>query len=557
MSRRVVPARWVRWPVDRLAVAEGHYFDEAAGAHAVHFIETFCRQSKGRWAGEPLRLLDWQRDFVMRLFAWKRPDGSRRFRSCYLEVAKKNGKSTLASALALLMLVADHEGAPEIYLNAVDRTQTRAVFDEAARMVKASPALARRLDCLKTLRIVDERGNGTIVANSRLVDSKDGVNAHATIFDEVHRQADRRLYEVFQYASIARSQPLHLYITTAGEDDLGLWHDLREWTERTQGPAGDDLSHFGAVYRALPEDDVDRPDVWRKANPSLGVTFAEADFAADLRAARARPADWNNFLRFRLNIIAAASDKFIDMEVWDRGAADPRPVAGRPVYAGLDLSKTRDLTALVYLAGDEAGGYDVWAKFWLPLDNIEELSRSHRVNYRGWADRGYITLTPGARVDYAWIEREIVDFARAHDLRRLCADPWMALDLLTRLQDNHGLPVAQVRQGIVSLNDPTKTLDRLIGAGRLRHGGHPILRWHASMSATALDAAGNVKLNKRRSRDKIDGIAALIDALAAASGSGQEGGDSVFNDPGYRPLVVDWGRAGPAGARGAPMGWPR
>ncbi len=502
---------------DRLALEQGCYFDEAKGNRPIRFIEKFCRQSKGRWAGKPLKLLDWQRSFNMRLFGWRAPNGLRRFRTVYLEVAKKNGKSTMISAIVLYLDLADNEGAPEVYLNAVDREQASIVFDETARMVERSPFFSARLEVTKSKkRIIDPIGHGKIQANSADAPSKDGVNASASIFDELHRFKNRALWDVFEYAGASREQPLKIVITTAGEEEEGPWFEQREYSEKVNEGVIPDITHLGVIYRALPADDLDDPATWRKANPSLGVTINEEEFKRDLAKASNNPAELGNFLRLRLNIVARSEGKFIELSDWDACDGWNEPEADASCYLGLDLSDRNDLTALIGIRGDFERGFDVACRFWLPRENIAKLERQHQVPYRMWADQGYIELTDGNTIDYAFVQQQILEIAAQRNLIKLMTDPYNAKKLAEDLLNLHGLPVEYVRQGYLSLSDPTKTLHELIMARKIRHAGHPVLRWHASNAVARRDPAGNIKLDKEKSRKKIDGMAALVNAVAGA-----------------------------------------
>jgi phage terminase large subunit-like protein len=528
-----VPTKWIRGPADVLAVEQGCRFDEAAGERVCRFIETFCRQSKGKWGGEPLTLLDWQRDFLMRLFGWKRPDGTRRYRRAYLEVAKKNGKSTLLSAIALYLLLGDGERGPEVYLNACDREQASIIFLEASRMIRSSPDLCRRLDVIDSKkRIVHPAGNGFIRANSADVASKDGVNAHGIIFDEVHRLRGRELWQVFEYAGESREQPLWLSITTAGEDEEGVWFEQREYSEAVNRGDIPDTSHLGVVYRALPTDELDDPATWLKANPSLGFTLKYEDFKAKLDAARQNPVEWNNFLRLKLNIIARASAKYFDADAWAECQGLERrelhDLRGGLCHAGGDLSSTTDLTAMAAVFGDDAGGFDVHAWFWVPEDNVAELERRDKQPYSHWIDEGWITATPGNVVDYEFIRSEVNALAADHDLLKLGLDPWNATKLGQDMQ-NDGLNVEFVRQGYQTLNYPTKELRKLILSGKVRPGENPVLKWCVMNAIVTTDPAGNVKLDKKKSRQKIDGCAALVNALAVALGA-EPAAESVYNE---------------------------
>jgi phage terminase large subunit-like protein len=515
-----VAKRWIRNPSDELAVREGCYFDLAAGMRVCEFIETYCRQSKGKWGGEPLKLLAWQRDFLMRLFGWKRPDGNRRFARAYLEVAKKNGKSTLISAIALYLLIADGEPGPEIYLNAVDREQARIVFDESAKMVRAHPELEELLDIIDSRhRIVFAESNGLIRCNSSDAPSKDGLNPHGIIFDELHRQPNFDLVNIFEHADSAREQPLWVDITTAGEDESGPWFERRDYCEKVNRGELPDTTVLGVIYRADPDDDIDDPATWAKANPSLGQTVSLERFKLRLADAKENPRKLAEFLRLRLNIVSKADTIFIQAEDWkacDSPRLDPATLVGTPCYLGADLSRTTDLTAVVALWGDQESGFDMAAWFYLPLDNVKALTRRDRVPYDAWIREKWITATPGSIIDYAYVRRDINALAAAHDIRTILCDPYNATQLLTELRDEDGLPVAEIRQGFLSLSAPTKELERLVKGRKLRHGGNPVMRWMIGNAVAEQDAAGNLKLSKRKSRLKIDGPAALVNAIAAA-----------------------------------------
>ena len=505
---------WIRNPSDDLAIAQGCRFDENRGKFVCDFIEQFCYQSKGKWAGQLIKLLPWQRDFIMRLHGWRRPDGRRRFRTFYLEVAKKNGKSTLVSCLANETLVDPEDGAPEIYLNAVDREQAGIVFDECAHMVNVSPDLSARFQVIKSKgRIIDPIGGGKIQKNSADAPSKDGVNASLTIFDEIHRFKNRDLWDVFRYAGVAREQPLRGIITTSGDIEEGVWFEQRSKSEGINVGAIPDTEHLGVVYRADPADDIDDPMTWRKANPSLGVTISEEDFKSDLEDAKRSPTEFANFLRLRLNIVSGSDQKFIDILDWNACSEDPHPESNE-CWMGLDTSSTQDLTALAVVFGDLTDIVHVGMRFWLPGDNIANLEREHQVPYRTWANMGFITLTDGNAISRKWIRKEINELAKKYDVIRLFVDPWNTTDLNAELLEEDSLPVESLRQGY-SLSPATKMLQTLIVSHKLRHGGHPILKWHASNAIARTDPNKNIKLDKQKSRKKIDGMAALVNAIAA------------------------------------------
>ena len=435
-----------------------------AGAH-IRFVEQFCRQSKGRWAGRPLELMDWQRHLLMRAFGWKHADGTRRFRTVHVEVPKKQGKSTLTSALALDLAIADGEPAAEVYLNAVDRQQADIVFEECCRMVEASPDLSRRL---KTSRhhgtIVDPRTYSKIAKNSADVPSKDGVSASGTIFDEVHRFKNRDMWDVFRFAGASRTQPVTIAITTAGQEGDGLWWELRKHSEDVENGVIADIGHLGLVCRAAETDDLDDPAVWHRANPALGTTMSLEDFRRDYELAKVKGgADWANFLRLRLGIVMRSEGQWIALSNWD-ACAEPwgQPDRYTPMYVGLDLSSKDDLTAMVALAGDFESGFTVHSRFWLPEDNIASLEARHGAPYRSWCQEGLIDLTPGAVIDQAFIENEIVGIAGHYNVKKVYSDPYNAERLAVDLREKHGLPVEFLAQGWRNLSDATKTVQELV-----------------------------------------------------------------------------------------------
>lgn len=525
---------------DHLALSKGCYFEPRRGESACRFVETFCRQSKGEgWGGQPIELIAWERDFLMRLFGWRQADGRRRFRSAYIEIAKKNGKSTLVSALSLLMTIADGEPAPETYLNAVDRKQANLVYEEAARMVEQSPDLLSRLDVKRSAgTIVDPVGYGKIQKNSADAPSADGVNASLVVFDELHRLKKRALWDVMRYAGASRKQPLRVAITTAGDEAEGPWFEQREYSEKVNAGVIEDVTHLGIVYRALPDDDLDDPATWRKANPSMGITIDEDEFAREWAEAKLSPTSRANFLRLRLNIVAAGPQQFIEVEKWDKCGAAVICDADEPTYAGLDLSESQDLAALVDIRGDNDRGIDVRCQFWLPQDNIRELEDRHQQPYREWARVGLITLTPGDVIDYEFIRRSITILASQCDLRKVMVDPYNANKLSIELKEQDGLPVEFVRQGFLSLSDPTKQLLRFVLSGKLRHGGNQILRWHASNAVVVRDSAGNIKLHKEKSKKKIDGMSALVNAIAGMNSDDTDTEPSVYESRG--PIFMSW-----------------
>lgn len=508
--------KWIRNESDRYAISQGCYFDEAAGERVCKFVETFCRQSQGRqWNGKLIVLMPWQRDWLMRLFGWKRKNGTRRYRRAYLEIPKKNGKSTLISAVVLYLLVADHEGGPKVFINACDREQAKIVYNEAVLMVEASPALSARLSVNRSNHTISFRANnGSLRANSADAPSKDGANASAWVFDEIHRQPSRVMYDIFRYAGDARDQPLEIDITTAGDDMTGVWYDLREYSEKVNSGTEPDISHFGTVYAATEDDDITDPKVWARVNPSLGTILKLEDFAAAFAEAKQTPEKFANFKRLKLGLVTTSESKAFNLADWKACSGPLRDLKGRPGYGGYDLSSINDLTAWVMVFPDEEDDtLDVLFRCWMPGENVAARERGHRVKYREWERLGDIKFSNSFSVDYAAVEKQIIADCQEYDIQLILADPWNA-DRVTNNLIDEGIKVEYLQQRW-SLNAPTKELQRLILEKKLRHGGHRVATWCASNAVASTDANNNVMLNKKKSREKIDLMSALVNAIAA------------------------------------------
>lgn len=509
-------------PSDRIAVENGCYFDRDAAEKVCEFFERFLRHSAGRFAGRPFLLEAWQREFLGRLYGWKRPDGTRRFREAYLEVPKKNGKSSMLAGLALFAVF--EEPGAEVYLGACDRSQASIIFDECARMVRASPALSCHLKIIDSKkRIVFPARDAKLVAMSADAPSKDGVNASMVILDELHRFKSPALHDVMKYAGAAREQPLFLVITTAGHDRKTICYELHERAlAAIAGTAeGGDVEFLPVVYAADPEkDDLDATSTWRKANPSLGTVIREEDFAKAHQEAKLLPRLWAAFLRLRLNVWTEQVTRWIPLELWDAGSSPivPPLPKGKPCYATLDLSSVADLTSLTLLfpEKDEAANLDLVRfvpYFFVPKESAERRSEVDKVPYPRWIEQGHVIGTEGNATDHAAIRKHMNDLVESGvEIVAVAIDPWNAQQLANELVDD-GFDVVFMRQGYPTLTGPCKELERRLLAGTVKHDGNPCLRWNISNVATEQDAAGNIKPSKKRSAERIDGVVSAVMAL--------------------------------------------
>jgi phage terminase large subunit-like protein len=554
----------VRGPADELAMSEGCWFDLRAAEFVRSFLEGFCKQSIGEWAEQPLTLLPWQwQDVVAPLYGWKRPDGRRRFRSAYIQVAKKNGKSTLVSGLSLYHLLADGEAVPEIDLCACDKTQAGIVYNEASRMRASSASLRDRIEDIPSeLRLICPANRGKIEAMSKVSETKDGFNPSLVVFDELHRAKDDALWRVFRYAGRARRNFLRIVITTAGTSEdverKSVCYQQYRYSCDVRDGKIPDSSHLVAIYEPPDAEDttaVDLDDraVWQAANPSLGHTITVETFKQDLAAARNSPRELAEFQQLCLNLWVSSRTRFLKEEDWrrcGRGVVDEAELAGRPCFAGLDLASTTDLAALalVFPFDEPDGGGQtlkvIW-RCWCPRDGAERRSRADGVKYLEWAEQGWLTLTDGGVTDYDYIRREIAGdaaqgikgLADRFRIQKLLVDRWNASQLVIDLRDKDGVDVEMLGQGFASLSAPTKELERQVLSGRLHHGGNPLAGWMAGNANVATDAAGNLKLDKAKSTERIDLLASLVNAVAGWMASGGELlGPSVYEERGVEFL---------------------
>jgi len=524
LARRLAEAReegwdeWIASEADERAVREGYRFDFQAAERVRTFFQRFLHHSKGAWAGQPFDLLDWQwRIVIAPLFGWKRPDGTRRFRRGYIEVPKKNGKSTLFSGLSLYLLVADREPGAEVYSAAVDRDQASIVYNEAANMVECSPHLSTRLSVVRsTKRIADHRTHSFYKALSADVPAKEGLNAHAVLIDELHAQKTRELWDTLRYAGAARRQPLHLSITTAGYDRHSICREQHDYANNVLEGVIEDPSFFAFIAAAAKDDDWTDPDVWRDANPSFGVTIQSDQFAEDCREAQESPAKENSFRRYRLNQWTEQDVRWLNMDKWDACGGDPGDLEGQACYGGLDLSSTTDVSALALVFPRKDGYFSVLPFFWVPEEGAHHRERRDRVPYLQWIREGHMDVTSGEVVDYDVIRRQIKQLGELYDIREIAIDRWNATQLASQLTDDD-FEIVAFGQGYASMNSPTKKLEEVVLAHKLRHGGHPVLRWMASNVSIETDAADNWKPSKKKSIERIDGIVALIMGLDRAS----------------------------------------
>ena len=523
----------------RFMLPTSHY-DRAKADRAVKFIENL-RHTKGKWAGTRFWLLPWQEQLIRDIFGVVKPDGNRQFRTAFVEIPKKNGKSELAAAVALYLLYADNEPSAEVYGAAADRQQASIVFDVANQMVQMTPALMKRSKIMgATKRIVNYSNAGFYQVLSAEVGTKHGLNVSGLVFDELHAQPTPHLYNVLTKGSgDAREQPLFFLITTAGTDRNSICYAIHTKAKDILENRRVDASFYPVIYGIEDDDDWSDEAKWRKANPSLGYTIPLDRVRDAYREASQNPAEENVFRQLRLCQWVTSTVRWIPDHIYEQGnrPIDLESLKGRDCYGGLDLSSSGDITAFVLMFPPctETEPYYMLPFFWVPEDTIPLRVKRASVPYDVWVRQGYLMSTEGNVIHYGFIEKVIEQLGELYHIREIAFDRWGAVQMVQNLE-GAGFTVVPIGQGYRDMSPPTKAFYELLMKGEIIHGGNPVMRWMAGNVVVETDPAGNIKPTKAKSAEKIDGIVAAIMALdRCIRNAGQQG--SVYDDP-ERGLLV-------------------
>lgn len=509
----------------------GAWFDVDRARKALKALGAF-KHTKGRWAGVSMRLgegLDpWQVVWVLApIFGWVYHDAEidrvvRVIRSAWVEIPRKNGKSTFASGISGVLLLADGEAGAEVYNAAGSTLQAGRVFEDAKRMILTSPAARKRVEPLKELVRVPSSG-GILRVLSRVAEVAHGLNVSGACIDEVHTLRLRRaLVEAIETGTGARDQPLVLFITTADEAEEGTIYDEKHnYTRNVANGIVKDPGHYGVIWAAEPTDDPFAEETWRKANPGLGKSPTLAYMRRESQKAQTTPTYFPTFCRLSLNLRMREQVKWLDLKKWDTldGEVDRAKLAGRRAWGGLDLSAVSDFTAwAVWVQANRPGAeFDLLARFWIPEDRAEDLERKLQVPIAKWVADGWIELTEGDVIDYSAIKSAVIGDCRHFDMQRVSYDRMFAGQLVQELDSElRGVEIMPVAQTYTGLSPACKEWERLLGASAFRHGGNPVLRWMASVVEVKNDGSDNirpVKPDRRQSSTRIDGIQAAVTGL--------------------------------------------
>jgi len=514
-------------------------FDQDKADRAVRFIKNL-KHTQGDWTGKFFNLLPWEEKIVRDLFGTVNENGKRQYREAYISVPRKNGKTELAAAIAIYCLFADGEMGAEIYTAAADRDQAAKVFNASKFMVEMNETLynnSKILDSVK--RITYSKRNSFYRALSSEAHTKHGYNPSACIYDELHVAPNRELYDILKTGMGARSQPLLISITTAGYDRESLCWQIYDYAKKIQQGIIEDPTFYSMIFELNEGDDWKDEKNWYKVNPGLGIYRELNEMRQAFKQALEMPAFENTFKRLYLNLWTSQDVRLITMDQWDGcpRVIDLEKLKGRVCYGGLDLASTIDLAAFVLcFPPEDEEEYIFLCYFWIPADNMTDRSNKDRVPYDVWVRDKLIFNTPGNVIDYSFIIQTIKILGETYDIREIGFDRWGAAKIVQDLQDE-GFEMFAMGQGMASMSPPTKEMLKLIYSKTLNHGGNKVLRWMADNVSAKQDPAGNIKPDRSTSRQKIDGIVALIMALDRAIRNGT--GKSILDEKELQFISVE------------------
>lgn len=539
-----------------------YHLSEPSAEDICDFVEQLPHV-KGRWKTPGLTLERWQNFLFVNVWGWLHVEtGYRRFRTAYIEVPRKNGKSTPTAGASLYMLAADNEDGAECYSAATTRDQAKIVFGVAKEMARRSDGLRRAFGVsVQTHNINVLRSASKFEPLSSDAHSLDGLNVHFAAVDELHAHKTREVYDVLETATGSRTQSLLWLITTAGTNRAGICYEIRTYLtkilnaalarmpenpHRIEGGSASDETFFGCIWTIDDGDDWTDPKVWAKANPNLGVSVFQDDLERKCRKAVEMPSAANNFLTKHLNVWVNADTSWMDMRAWDRAEDSTLKLEhfeDQPVIIGLDIASTTDIAVKMRLferklpSKDEKkaseGGLErhfyAFGSYYLPEEEVDGSANSQ---YAGWARAGKLTLTDGNTIDYETIEADLLADADRFDVREVPHDPWQAKQLAQRMT-TAGIPMVEMRPTVANFSQPMKELEAIVLSGRFHHDGDPILAWMVSNVVAHTDAKDNIYPRKERSENKIDGVVALLMALGRALLL-EEKKESVYETRGLR-----------------------
>lgn len=516
------------------ALDKGFYLDIPAGEMPVHFNHKL-KHTKDKWAGQPLLLEPWQMFVLFNIFGWKNANGKRRFRTAYVELARKNGKTAMAAGVALFGLYAEQIPRAEVYSVATTRDQAKLCFNDAAAIVKIT-ALNKRLKCFRD-SIAYEAMGSYFKPLSADYGIHDGYSPSTVIIDEFHAHPNTGMLDVMVSGQAAREEPLNFIITTAGFNKNYPCYAFRKNAKNVINGITDDESLFAMIYEMDEGDDWTDPKNWVKANPNLGVSVSVDYLEKQVKDAQNRPEAVVNVKTKNLNMWVDAEDTWILDNKWMESSLteDNSMLQGMDCWGGLDLSNVSDITAFVLIFKDDEGRLYLKPYFWIPEDTLKDKIAKENVFYAEWVQKGYVKVTPGNVVDYDYIRADIDKIADEYNVMSIAYDRWNSSQMVINMQSD-GFTMSPFGQGYGSMSAPTKEFEKMVLQGKVEHFGNPVLRWMMSSVAIQRDPAGNIKPDKRKSSQKIDGVVASIMALGEMMTAMADEDSNPYNSRGLRSL---------------------
>ena len=519
VAGRVLVGKWVRLACERHmrdlieGPARGLTWRPEMGQRVIDFF-SHLKLADGANAGQPFLLEPWQQFITGSLMGWYRLDGTRRFRYAYIGVGRSNGKTPWGAGMLVYGLTADGQQGAQCYSAATTRDQAKIAFRDATKLVESNATLNNSVEKLVN-NISFHRLGSFLRPLSSDASKMDGLRVHFALEDELHEHPSRDVTDKLR-TGMKTPQPLLMQITTAGYSRETVCWAEQDYSVKVLEGIFDDDAQFGYIATIDDDDDWTDETCWIKANPNLGVTIQMSQLRTECDKAKLVPGEQNPFKRLRLNVWTEQADRWLDIAAWDRCWVDftENDMEGQACWAGLDLSTVKDITAfvLIFKLGEKVR---ILPYFWVPEDNIRQRVEHDRVPYDVWVRDGWITATPGNVVDYGFLRRDILELAKRFNIVELAKDRWNSTGIGTELMGD-GLTVIDYGQGFASMTAPAKEFERLVVSGDLEQSGHPVMRWMVSNATALQDPAGNLKPDKARSGEKIDGVTAALMALGRA-----------------------------------------
>ena len=543
-NKKPIPKRWLEVfeslpGYDPVATAApGHWFDVTKADHAAQFFPVIVKHVKGAMYGKPFDLQPWQQAVVGCLFGWKRADGTRRYREVFIFIARKNGKTCFAAGLILYTLFCDNEAGAEIYGAASEYKQGCLVFEHARGMIKQEETLSNRCQVYngqaKAITVEETLSSYRVVSSEAY--SKHGYNTHLAVIDELHAQPDGELVDVMETSTANRRQPMIVYLTTSDfEREGSVCNEKHGYATKVRDGIIEVPEFLPCIFEAKLDDDWADPKVWKKANPNLGISVSEDYLEKACAKAKELPRFTNEFKRLHLNLRTEQSELWIPLDKWDacKSEYDAADLEGKECFAGLDLASTSDITALVLLFPMGDGEFRTLGFYWVPEAAIVKRTTRNHPFYATWKEAGHMRSTPGDMTDYAFVRKHINELGKQYRIREIAVDRFFqGAQLSNELQEQDGFEVVAFGQGFASMGAPSLEFEGLVRREKLRHNGDPVLRWMVSNICVKRDEAGNIKPDKKRSGDKIDGVVSTIMAIGRAAAGIKKETASVYETRG-------------------------